>query len=263
MNAILSFISRHPQITFWGIAWSTSFFAWYMATVYPSDWWILFLFGSFLGGALVSRVADGKEGFKIYLSRIVRWRVGWKWFLVALTLPLLLRLIALGLNLASGASLPETIPWPPLGDILGEFLVAFFIIALAEEPGFRGFALPKLLEKHTALKASLILGVLHAIWHAPLFILGMEPIVIVFIIIAGAILNTWLFNRTGGSVLIAMLLHGSLNLWVGFFSPLFEGADLERQTTMLAVAFVAMAVALVYFAGNELGRKSNQNILTQ
>jgi membrane protease YdiL (CAAX protease family) len=255
MIALVSYMKRYPQTTFWFIAWATSFFGWYMSTVYPSDLWILSVFGSFFGGLLVSRIADGKEGLKTYLRRIIRWRIGWKWFAIALLLPLVLRFVALGLTVATGAAFPAVIPWPSFSELIVEFAIVFFIIALAEEPGFRGFALPKLLESHSALAASLILGALHAIWHAPLFILGQEPLVLVLIIISGAVLNTWLFNNTGGSVLIAMFLHASVNLWVGFFNPLFEGAELAMQTTWLAVVFVAMAALLVVCTGKDLGRK--------
>lgn len=273
MNPITSFIKRHPQVSFWLIAWSSGFFAFIMNTKYPEGLWMLFLYGTFLGGALVTGIADGRSGLKEYFSRIVRWRVGIQWYAIALFTPLVLRLAAFGLNIASGAEMAMEFHWPTGSELLFGFLWPSFLgIALAEEPGFRGFALPRLLVGRSAFVASLILGVLHAIWHLPLFVSGDDPIIVILIIISGAVLNTWLFNKTNGSILIAMLLHASVDIMVGIFNPLFSGADAIRQTNLLAVAFVVMAILLRIFAGAELGRKpdvtmerisTNQRITTQ
>jgi len=256
MNPITSFIKRHPQISFWLIAWSSGFFAFIMNVKYPEGPWMFFLYGTFLGGALVTGIADGRSGLKEYFSRIVRWRVGIQWYAIALFTPLVLRLVAFGLNIAFGAKMAMEFHWPAGSELLLGFLWPSFLgIALAEEPGFRGFALPRLLVGRSAIAASLILGVLHAIWHLPLFISGEDPTIVILIIVSGAVLNTWLFNKTNGSILIAMLLHASVDIMVGIFNPLFSGADAVRQTNLLAFAFVVMAILLPILTGKELGRK--------
>jgi len=256
MNPIISFIKRHPQISFWLMAWSSGYFAFIMNAKYPDGPWMFFLYGTFLGGALVTGIADGRGSLKEYFSRIVRWRVGIQWYAIALFTPLVLRLVAFGLNIAFGAEMVMEFHWPAGSELLLGFLWPSFLgIALAEESGFRGFALPRLLVGRSAFAASLILGVLHAIWHLPLFISGEDPIIVILIIISGAVLNTWLFNKTNGSVLIAMLLHASVDIMVGIFNPLFSGADAVRQTNLLAVAFVVMAILLPLLTGKELGRK--------
>jgi len=250
-----SFIKRYPQAIFWAIAWATSFFGYYMSVLYPSDLWLLFILGPFLGGVLVTGFADGRGGLKTFFSRIVRWRVGIQWYAVALLLPLVLRLAAFGLNIVSGAKVATNIQWPSVSDLFLESFVFSIIIAIGEEPGFRGFALPRLLVGRPALAASLILGVLHTIWHLPLLIAGEESLLIIPIILSGAILNTWLFNHTRGSVLMAMFLHASVDLWVGIFNPLFSGADAQTQYVWLVVVYAAMAVLLPILTGKELGRK--------
>ncbi len=255
MNAVTAVIKRHPQITFWLIAWSTSFFGFYMRAIHPSELWLFFIYGSCLGGALVSGIADGRAGLKTYLKRIVRWRVGVRWYAIALLLPLLLRLIAFGLNIAAGAKITAGAKLPDIGELVFGFFFILIVIALGEEPGFRGFALPRLMIGRSALLASVILGVLHTIWHIPLFITGEDSPVVILIIISGAVLNTWLFNRTNGSVFIAMFLHASVNLWVGVFNPFFSRADPARLNIWLAAAYVVMAVAIPLFTGPELGRK--------
>ena len=256
MNPITSFIKRYPQATFWALNWTTWTFAWYMGSKYPSDLWNFFLFGPFLTGVLVTAIADGRSGLRTFFGRMFRWRVGLRWYAVALFLPVVLRLAAAGLNILSGAVMPANIQLPPWPELLAGFLFpSLLFIALGEEPGFRGFALPRLLAGRSALSAALILGVLHAIWHIPLFIFGSDPPLIAAMVISGAVLNTWLFIHTNGSVLLAMLLHASINLMVDIFNPLFTGADAERHLIMQVVVFVAMAVLLPLLTGRELGRK--------
>lgn len=255
MNSNPSFVQRHAQAVFWAIAWATSFFGYYMSTVYPSDVWLVFVFGPFVGGALVTALADGRAGLKTFFSRIVRWRVGVRWYAVGLLLPLGLRLAAFAASLASGATPAPELPMPLLMNLLFESFVFSLIIALGEEPGFRGFALPRLLVGRSALAASLILGFFHTIWHAPLLVTGAEPLIIVPIIFSGAILNTWLFNHTNGSVFLAILLHASVDLWAGFFNPLLAPADAAVQTVWLAVFYAIVAVALPILTGKELGRQ--------
>ena len=233
MNPITSFIKRYPQGVFWGLNWATWPFGWYMASKFPSDLWFLFIYFPFLIGILITAIVNGRSGLKTFFSRIVRWRVGLRWYAVALFLPPGLRLVAAGLNILLGAQMPTNIQIPTGSELLANFLFPnFLLIALGEEPGFRGFALPRLLVGRSALSASLILGVLHAIWHIPLFIFGSDSPMIVPIVISGAVLNTWLFNKTNGSVLLAMLLH-----------------------VMLVIVFVGMAILLPVLFGKELGRK--------
>jgi membrane protease YdiL (CAAX protease family) len=256
MNPITSFIKRYPQATFWAIAWFTWFLGWYLLSLYPSDLWALFMYGPFLTGILVTAIADGRSGLRTYFSRMVRWRVGIQWYAVALFLPPVIRLAAAGLNILSGASMPVNIQLPPWTDLIAGFLFpSFFLVALGEEPGFRGFALPRLLVGRSALSASLTLGVLHAIWHIPVIIFGGDTPLVVVIVISGAVINTWLFNNTNGSVLMAMLLHASIDLMVGIFNPWFTGADAERHVVMQVVVFVAVGVLLPILTGKELGRK--------
>jgi membrane protease YdiL (CAAX protease family) len=255
MQSITSFVKRYPQPVFWAIAWATGFYGFYMFTQDGNEMWQFLTFGSFLGGLLVTALADGRGGVKEYLSRIVRWKVGIQWYAAALFLPLLLRAAALGMNLASGARLASNIQIPPAGDLIGDFLIVLLVIALGEEPGFRGFALPRFLTTRTALSAGLWVGVLHMIWHMPLFLSGADSWWVVLIVIAGGVINSWFFVHTRGSVFICMFLHAAVNLSGSVFSSFFTGPDVERQTFWLAMAFVAFAIGLVLVTGRELGRK--------
>jgi len=97
--------------------------------------------------------------------------------------------------------------------------------------------------------------VLHAIWHLPMFVTGDDSPMTILIIISGAVLITWIFNHTRGSVLMIMLLHASVNFWVGIFNPLFSGADAVRQNIWLAAVYVVTAVILVLLTGPNLARR--------
>jgi len=267
MNAITSFIKRHPQVTFWGIACITFWVAAFLGDI---GLWGLLIYGSFLGGAFVTGIVDGRSGLKEYFSRIVRWRVGLKWYAVALFLPLVLNLAAFGINIASGAALPTNPQWPAWTAILGAFFwPSLLAIALAEEPGFRGFALPRFLAGRSALAAALIVGALHTLWHLPFLISFLSEgdfaglLNLIMLVMSGSVLFTWLFNNTNGSVLIAMLLHASVDLFGGdgrplTFGPLFSGfseADLVRQAIIQGLVFVAAAVLIIVLTRFALGRK--------
>jgi hypothetical protein len=112
-------------------------------------------------------------------------------------------------------------------------------------------------------------GLLHTLWHLPFLIGALSegyPIGILtnlLIIVSASVFFTWLFNNTNGSVLIAMLLHASEDLFSDdgtpfTFGPLFSGfseADLVRQDILQAVVFVVAAVLIIVVIGRELGRK--------
>jgi hypothetical protein len=142
-------------------------------------------------------------------------------------------------------------------------------IALAEEPGFRGFALPRFLASRPPLAAALIVGVLHTLWHLPLLVgavfegYPMGILTNLMIIVSASVFFTWLLNNTNGSVLIAMLLHASEDIFSGegqalTFGPLFSGfsqADMVRQDILQAVVFVVTAVLIIVLTKFALGRK--------
>lgn len=253
MNPITSFIKRNPQAVFWGIAYIIGGGGYILGRLYPSELWILVLWGIFLGGALITGIVDGRAGLKTYFSRLVRWRAGIHWYVLALLTPFALGFIAFGLSSLTGAERVGS--FPDLGAVAMVFVFSFFTIALGEEPGIRGFSLPRFMASRSAFSASLIVGVLHAIWHLPLVIGGEESAIFLLNPFGAAILFTWIFNHTNGSVLLAMLLHASSDAAGGFFGSLFSGPDALMNSIWLAGAYIALAVLLRVTTGRELGRK--------
>ena len=142
---------------------------------------------------------------------------------------------------------------------LSIFDSVIFVVVVGEELGWRGFALPSLLEKRSALAASLILGVLWSAWHLPTFLVpgtpqyGKSIIAFVLMTTTYSVLLAWIYVHTAGSVLIATLVHGAMNLFQGIF---LGGVDPTKQYWLLAASYGAAALAIVLVFGPSLSRSS-------
>jgi len=185
-------------------------------------------FGPLLAALLVTWIVEGPEGFRDLLTRMSKWRV--KPFWVALTL-----LSVWGLYFISGLfSLAIGQPWPSLelfGDIMYmpylTFIGAWFFwtitFGIGEETGWRGYLLQELQSKYSPLFSSLIVGIIWAGWHLPMFLyhenfIAIGPMGMVFWVIGllfGSILLMWLYNNTGSSILMTAIWHGTFNLFTG------------------------------------------------
>src|ERR671910_1783106 len=262
MSSLSSVVRRHPIITFFVLTYALTWLAWplWALGLYPIA--PVFSFAPFLTALVVLAITQGKSGIGGLLRRMVRWRVGLWWYAVALFLPVGIALAATALNVLLGAQAPSA---ADLGGWTGLFSTFAFVLLIPaaggtwEEPGWRGFALPRLQARRSALVASLILGAVWALWHLPFVVatgqMGGWDIVI---ILAWTLVLTWVYNGTGGSVLIVMLMHAMFNTVSGsFISPLaFSGADSVRQSWLLAAVWCAVAVAVVMWAGpKHLSRK--------
>ncbi len=257
----MSLVKRHPLIAFFVLTWALSWWPWILYAFGLSPTAIV-SFGPFLAALVVLAITQGKSGIGGLLRRMVRWRVGIRWYAVALLLPVGIALAATALNVLLGAQAPSAADLGGWTGLFATFAVVLLIPGIGgawEEPGWRGFALPSLQAGRSALVASLILGAVWALWHLPLFVatgqMGGWDIVI---IMAWTLVLTWVYNGTGGSVLIVMLFHAMFNTVSGsFISPLaFSGADSVRQSWLLAAVWCAVAVAVVMWAGpKHLSRK--------
>jgi membrane protease YdiL (CAAX protease family) len=201
------------------------------------------------------------------LRRMVRWRVAPGWYAVALLLPVAITVVATGLNVLLGAQAPSSAKLGGWTGLVPGFFLLLLIPGLGgawEEPGWRGYALPQLQTEHSALLASLILGVLWAFWHLPLMVVGQINWSDLVLVIAVSVVVVWVFNNAEGSVLIVMLLHAMNNTISGsFFSPMFSGADSVRLSWLLAALWWAVAVVVVVATGPEhLSRKHTKQTLT-
>jgi uncharacterized protein len=263
----MSVVRRYPLIVFFVLAYVFSWWPWplYAFGLSPSP---IIAFGPFLAAILVLALTTGKGGVVTLLRRMVRWRVRPVWYAVALLLPVaisggaaLLNVVVLG---ASAPSPAELGAWSGLVPTFFLLLLVPGIGGAWEEPGWRGYALPKLQGGHSALLASLILGVVWAFWHLPLMVIGQIHLSDPVFIVAWTVVLTWVFNNTNGSVLIAMLMHNMQNVISGgYFSAMFSGADWVRQGWLLVALWCAVAAIVVVVNGPEhLSRKYTRQTLT-
>src|SRR5215210_8775298 len=260
MSYLVSLIRRHPLISFFVLAYALSWWpiAFYAAGLSPSS---IISFGPFLAALVVLAATQGKTGVVGLLRRIVRWRVGLRWYAVALLLPVVVTAAAAALNvLLLGAKASSSVA--ELGGLTGLFSTFALLLLIPgiggawEEPGWRGYALPRLQVGRSALFASLILWVGLVVWHLPLMIVGEVHWSDIVFILGFVIVFNWVFNNANGSVLILMLMHAMNNTISGScISPMFLGADSVRQAWL----FAALWGVVVMWAGpKHLSRKHSK-----
>jgi membrane protease YdiL (CAAX protease family) len=197
----------------------------------------LALFGPALSATVVEAATAGRSGVTQLLKRLLIWRVGLAWYVVVLGLPPLLALVATGLAVALGA---EAALQPPTWGVAD---LVLFVLVVGEEIGWRGYALPRLLARTSPLVASVVLGLLWAGWHLPAYVLPGTPQFgspfgpFLVWVVAQAVLFTWVFNHTRGSLLLATLFHGSIDSF-GIFLP---NVDFSTQVALKAPVYAAVA----------------------
>ena len=238
---------------------------------------LLYFLGTPLVAAiLVTTLTRGRIGLKEWTARLVRWRVGLKWYLISLGIYPLVSLVAFAISsLASGGRWTVAMMWNAgfenlqqnaariglnpenTGHIFAILLVTSFIVPIFEEGGWRAFALPRLQEQYSALASGLTLGVIWAIWHLPSFFTvgsdhyGMPFLWFLIVIVSISILMVWIMNHTNQSVLMTILFHFSIII-SGHFLP----TQLAYQTGntialwLTAGLLVAITVAVILFEGS-------------
>jgi len=204
-----------------------------------------------ISALIVTGMTTGRAGVRALLSRYRIWRVGPGWYAVALLLPAVTYVGAFSVNTLLGR---DGAAMPPLPSVLTTFVAAlvFEFVFNQEEIGWRGFALPRMQAQWSALQASLVLGVIWGLWHIPLFLTqgtpnAQLPFLGFFInVMSQAIVLTWLFNSTRGSLLLCQLFHQSGNAWAGALVPVPD-ANIFWIFYVLNV-LVAIGVVVVYGA---------------
>jgi uncharacterized protein len=173
-------------------------------------------FGPFAAALVVISAAEGRAGLRDFCSRFLRWRASPVWLLVALFLlpaTMFLAIYSYALMHGTEDTLRFREPWATL---IPHFTYLMILGGpLGEEPGWRGFALPRLQARFGPIIGSVLLGLLHAGWHLPLWWMHRPPCpfwmyTIGVVLVSG--LFTWLFNHTGGSLLYVLIFHASLSI---------------------------------------------------
>jgi membrane protease YdiL (CAAX protease family) len=202
-----------------------------------------------LGAAMLG---TGAAGTRALLVRLRGWRVDRRLLLAALALPILVNLLVL-LFMRLGAEVPLGLVAPQGGRLY----LAFFVFAivdgpLGEEIGWRGYLLPLLLTRTTALRASLVVGLAWYVWHLPLYaadgraLTGEFLITYLVSVVSIAVIFTWFFVRSNGNVWLAVLLHTTTNYFqyatVTLF-PTLRGTMTDNRAYVVLMALVAVGAA--------------------
>lgn len=203
-------------------------------------------------------LSDGLGGVREFIKKVFRWRVGFQWYLIVLFGVAVIAYLAIGLGTLFGVPAPEiTLPNGLPREALIGFLPIFFLInifvggPLAEDIGWRGYILPKMRERMTALNASLIIGVLWAVWHLPFFIFpgwnaatGNIPFHwFALLTTSWSVLFAWVYVNTE-SVLMPVLFHAAINTTLGTLGVLGQSNG-GQMPLLLNIALTWLAVGFV------------------
>jgi membrane protease YdiL (CAAX protease family) len=241
-----SWLRRHRLVAFFVLSYVLAWWSWPLSAMglMEDSFWPA---GPLVAAIVVLSFADGRAGWRDLGARLIRWRVGWQWYAVGVLLPLS--------GLAAAAALNVTVwdaPSPVFADLAWSGFALAFVVRwvnpldgpLGEEPGWRGYALPRMQATMSPLVTAVVLGLVVAGWHLPLVFyddLGVAGLPGTFVI---TIVYVWFFNHTNGSLLMALLFHvsqGSIT-----FSDLgFAGADLSRMDALSAMVWAVIAIGVL------------------
>jgi uncharacterized protein len=241
-------VKRHPIITFFVLTYAIGWGC--------IPFWTFQAGSPLLAALIVIPLTQGLSGLKALGSRMIRWRVRWYWYVVAIGLPLAVVGLTAGLNVALGASVPSLAGIGSVTTVLMIFAVRLVNPgdgALGEEPGWRGFALPGLQSTLSPLVSTLILGVVVTVWHVPLLFMEeglLQPSFIVGFLLgsfAVTFFYTWLFNHTGGSVFMSIVSHAAQGtIQIGALWSV-GAADFAQANLIFGFVGSALAIGLVVF----------------
>ncbi len=267
---------QHPLFSFFFMAYA---FSWIVLIPFilsewgflSGDWSVAFILNAFAGPTLAAiimiNITEGKAGVLSLRRRIRQWRAGWLWYgFILLGIPALL---LLGIILQPGA-LASFQGLKPL--LLVSYPITYVAVffgggPLGEEIGWRGFALPRLQSRYGPLGGTLLLGVLWGFWHLPHFLTSAQgggpgtglatfltnfPIFLL-LVIAIAIILTWIFNHTGGSLFTSMLAHASVNTPQVVLVPLFLAVSATSLNLAALIGFGVPALLIVVLTRGRLG----------
>jgi membrane protease YdiL (CAAX protease family) len=278
-------LRRYPLAAFFTLAYLGSWIVWLpmllagnnlllpASAVPPGLKFLLTVLAPFAGPTLAAFVMtaalEGRAGVRGLLSRYVQWRFGLPWYLVALAGPLLVLMVSVAAQYGIAALPPLHQQGMEIGAAYLITLVVNLFIGgiLGEEPGWRGFALPRLQARFGALTGSMILALFWSLWHLPLILIpggatwtGSIALYIV-LNVALTIVHTWVFNGTRSSLLSVMLLHAAFNTSARLILPNVPGMSRAAGNLLLVVVYGVVALLIVAVTQGRLAAQSRNHML--
>jgi membrane protease YdiL (CAAX protease family) len=256
--------SQHALIAYFlialGFTWSIHFsinllgYAFVMDLSSPAMMlYLIGLLGPLVAGIIVSALLNGGAGVRALLAQGLKWRFPLRWYLVAIFALPLINLLNVFL---AYDSVPPNMGWLVVVPVL---IFGQIWVVIAEEFGWRGFALPRLQNRFGSLGATLILGPIWALWHLPMFFTEGSPqysdnVPVAFamytvIISLTSIIFTMIYNRSGGSVLACMLFHA-------FFDIAAFTIQVPPEVNITIYLIAALGLASIWFLDRPLFRRA-------
>ncbi|MFX1485017.1 MAG: CPBP family intramembrane glutamic endopeptidase [Promethearchaeota archaeon] len=266
-NAIASYI-----LLAYGITWSLALvlalsYHGLIAAGIPFGLHYLLPYGPLLSALIVTWLRGGKESLREILGRMSRWRIRPVWLIVALFSVWVFYIASGFIMMFMGQPWPDLsifgqVMYLPYLTFLGSWALWIFTYGIGEETGWRGYLLPHLQTRYGALVSSLIVSVIWAGWHAPMFLydenlIALGPIGTVFWTIGlvfGSVLLTWLYNNAEGSILMTAIWHGTFNT---FTAAAGQAATVTSSIISMFVMVLVVLVVIVYRPRN-LSRSERQ-----
>lgn len=272
-GALQHSVEEHPVPAFFVLTYMLSWTAWLVAATDPDSSWgqIAFLagiFGPAAAGLLLTLFLG--DSFRDWLAPITRWRVPVRWYLIALLLPMVFPALT---GVLYGL-LGNQVDYSWLAVNLAGYIPGLLFVALLgggnEEPGWRGFALPRMEQRYGPVLATLVLGLVWAAWHLPALLASPDlqheingPADWAFVItmsatniLCDAFLLTWVYNNTR-SVLVTLIMHASFNTANATFIPLdpsiIKGTVYQEVQILMTLVLLVAVFALILFTRGRLG----------
>lgn len=248
-------VTHSPKqlLAFFVMTFAWSWTCWLLAPVVQADSSFAASALFFLGGFGPSSAAtclvcitSGRAGLRTWLARCLKWRGRWAWMTLAFLSPLAVLTLAAAVHLLLGGVMPPSPAAGHVGLLIANFGLVFLVGGpLGEEFGWRGFALPSLIDHFGWRTASVVLGGIWGVWHLPLFFVAgsaqnQGSIAAFFVlIVATSVFYTWLYIRSAGSLLPVLVLHTASNWWPNVV-PILP-SDVEQHPYLFVVALVVAA----------------------
>ena len=254
-----------PLVAFFALAFGLAWVVWIAAALFAPDAQGLAIAGAWapsIAAVIVTWRTGGRSAVRGLLGGVLRWHVGVSTWFFAILGPIALALLAFAAAAAFGVpvpsladvaarfGLPARQPWLLIALSPLVFVATMFLGPVAEELGWRGLAQPALAARIGVARAGLAIGFVWSLWHLPLFVAfpaavgGVPLAVYVPLVTALGVLFAWLHTRSGGSVLLCMLLHTSVNVALGIVGAGQASASFIAFTALIAVVAAAAWMSL-------------------
>ena len=197
--------------------------------------------GPFISALIVIRITEGKVGLKNFFRHFIKVKVKFYWYLIVFIFPIIAYVVPKLLLLLMGNTIQDVfidnISW----NISWIFIFDLSIAGFQEEPGWRGYAVPKLNLKFNPIITSFIIGILWAFWHFNFYWSGVRSISsfpeFLFLVIVLSFIYTWIYMNTESTALV-IIFHAMHNVCAGIFTD-FPG------TLYITLVYLIFVIAII------------------